>query len=189
MSALLFIALAAAPSEAILRQMVTETAVAQLEAIDPRWHPDQRDCAGLVRFAYRAAFVTLHPERVRAGMWRDGRGRRVAFADAETLVASNFTAVGRGPESLASLKSGDLVAFRQQRSPNAAPVYHLMMIVRPEDRAHDPMHVIYHPGDRGDAVRIGSLASLLRDAPREWQPIPENPFFLGFFRLTEWTHE
>ena len=175
------------PSEALLRQIVTETAIAQAESMDPRWHPEQRDCAGLVRFAYRAAFKTLDPERVVAGMWRDARGRRVPFADAETLVTSNFAFVGRNHTTPYDLRSGDLAAFRQLRGPYAAPVYHIMMVVRPEDRAHDDIHVIYHPGSHGDAVRMGSLSSLRRDAPREWQPIPENPFFLGFFRLTEWT--
>jgi len=180
----------AGPSEAILRQIVAETAVAQVDSIDPRWHPDQRDCAGLVRFTYRAAFKTLDPKRVAGGLWRDGRGQRVPFADAETLIASNFSALGRGYDTVTRVKSGDLIAFRQQRSADAAPMYHIMMVVRPEDRAHDQIHVIYHPGSRGEAVRMGSLSSLLRDAPREWQPIPENPFFLGFFRLTEWTsHE
>jgi uncharacterized protein YfaT (DUF1175 family) len=176
-----------APSEALLRQILTETAVRQVEAIDPRWHPEQQDCAGLIRFAYRTAFKTLDPKRIGDGMWRDGRGRRVAFADAETLVSSNFSALGRDYDVVAGLRSGDLLAFRQQRSADATPMYHLMMIVRPEDRAHDEIHLIYHPGSRGDSVRIGSLSSLLSDAPREWQPIPENRFFLGFFRLREWT--
>jgi uncharacterized protein YfaT (DUF1175 family) len=184
---LVIMLLAAAPSEGLLRQILTETAVRQVEAIDLRWHPEQRDCAGFVRFAYRAAFEALDPKRVGDGMWRDGRGRRVAFADAETLVSSNFSALGRDHRVVARLRSGDLVAFRQQRSADAAPIYHLMMIVRPQDRAHDEIHLIYHPGSRGDAVRIGSLSSLRSDAPRAWQPIPENPFFLGFFRLREWT--
>ena len=30
---------------------------------------------------------------------------------------------------------------------------------------------------------------LLRDAPREWRPTPENGAFLGFYRLKEWSHE
>ncbi len=180
----------AQPSPALMRQIVAETAVAQVEAIDPRWHPAQRDCAGLVRFAYRAAFARLAPERLTSGPWRDRDGRATPFADAETLLLHNFAFVGRQPRAPRELESGDLVAFRQQRGPTAAPVYHLMLIVRPADPAHDDAYVVYHPGEPGAAVRFGSLPSLVREAPHEWRPVPENPSFLGFFRLREWmTHD
>jgi hypothetical protein len=177
---------AVVPAEAVLRDIVAETAVAQVERPDPRWHPEQRDCAGLVRYAFRAAYLTLAPTRVKDGLWRDRTGRPSVFADAETLVQHNFAALGRGPETRQGLKSGDLIAFRQQASTDAPPSYHLMLIVRPVDPAHDDAVVIYHPGTRDQRVRLGSLRSLLREAPREWQPVPENPFFLGFFRFREW---
>ena len=38
-----------------------------------------------------------------------------------------------------------------------------------------------------DAVRAGALDELARDAPPGWRPVPENPLFLGFYRLKEWT--
>ncbi|MGB8932604.1 MAG: DUF1175 family protein, partial [Anaeromyxobacteraceae bacterium] len=58
-----------APSEELLRSLIAETAAAQVEAIDPAWEEAQRDCAGLVRFAYRAAYRRLAPERVAAGLF------------------------------------------------------------------------------------------------------------------------
>ena len=47
---------ARAPAEALVRRLVAETAVAQLQRPDPAWPEPQRDCAGLVRFAYRTAY-------------------------------------------------------------------------------------------------------------------------------------
>ena len=42
-----------------LRAIVAETALQQAKAPTPDWHPQQRDCAGLVRYAYRRAYRTL----------------------------------------------------------------------------------------------------------------------------------
>ena len=176
---------AAEPSEALLRQIVGETALAQLESLSSDWHPEQRDCAGLVRFAWRAAFLKLRPERLEQGLWRDGAGRPAAFADAETLLAHSFRPRGRGERARAGLQTGDLLAFRQVGDAEA-PVFHLMIVVRPRDPAHGRTRVVYHPGSRGAAVRVGVLEELLRDAPAEWRPVPENPRFLGFYSFKEW---
>ncbi|MGI5861512.1 MAG: DUF1175 family protein [Myxococcales bacterium] len=175
----------AEPSEALLRQMIGEVALAQLERISNDWHPDQRDCAGLVRFAYRAAFLALRPERLAEGLWRDREGKAASFADAETLVAHSFALLGRGEEARKQLQTGDLVAFRQLGDGDA-PVFHLMIVVQPRDRAHARTRVVYHPGSRGAEVRLGALDELARDAPAEWRPVPENPRFLGFYRFKEW---
>ncbi|HSN93245.1 MAG TPA: DUF1175 family protein [Anaeromyxobacteraceae bacterium] len=172
-------------AEALLRRMVAETAVAQVARPDPSWSEAQRDCAGLVRFAYRSAFRRLAPERVEAGLWRD-RGSPAHFADAATLLRESFALLGRGAEARAALRSGDLIAFAREDE-SGAPVLHLMIVVRPEDPAHGGAHVVYHPGEPGGPVRAGALADLARDAPAGWRPVPENPLFLGFFRFKEWT--
>ncbi len=177
------------PSRALLRRIIGETAVAQLENVDPSWQPEQRDCAGLIRFAYRAAYKALAPEKVARGLWRDNRGRRVAFADAETLVTSNFTLLGRGPETLDQVESGDVIAFRHHALSASGPVFHLMLVLRADDPAHGDAHVIYHPGSPGVGLRMGALRDLLKDAPHEWRPASDNPFFLGFFRYREWIHD
>jgi hypothetical protein len=172
------------PSERLLRQLVAETAAAQVEAIDPAWEESQRDCAGLVRFAYRTAYRKLAPERVGAGLFRDSAGAPAFFADAATLLRRSFALIGRGPAARAALRSGDLAAFA--RDEEGAPVLHLMLIVRAEDRAHGPVQVVYHPGEKGSAVRAGPLDALANDAPGGWRPVPENPLFLGFYRWKEW---
>jgi uncharacterized protein len=137
-----------------------------------------------VRFSYRAAFAALAPSRVEKGLWRDAAGKNASFADAETLLAESFASIGRDESARASLESGDLVAFRQGTEDE--PVYHLMLVVAPADRAHAPPFVVYHPGSKGASVRMGRLDALAREAPLEWQPVPENRAFLGFYRLKEW---
>lgn len=172
------------PSENLLRKAIAETAAAQVEAIDPAWEESQRDCAGLVRFAYRTAFRRLAPERVAAGLFRDAAGAPAAFADAATLLRGSFAPIGRGPEALAALRAGNLAAF--SREEEDAPVLHLMMVVRASDPAHGRAQVVYHPGEKGAAVRAGALDALAREAPGGWRPVPENPLFLGFYRWKEW---
>jgi uncharacterized protein len=175
----------APPSELLVRRMVAETALAQVRAIDPGWEEAQRDCAGLVRFAYRTAFKRLDPARAAAGPFRDAEGRAAHFADAATLLRETFVLVGRGETARAAVRSGDLVAFAREDE-GGAPVHHLMLVVRAEDPAHGRILVVYHPGEKGAAVRAGALDDLARDAPAGWRPVPENPLFLGFFRLKEW---
>jgi uncharacterized protein len=177
---------ASTPVEALVRDMVVRTALTQLDGMDQSWQPAQRDCAGLVRHAYREAFRALWPEKLSAGPWRDRRGAATAFADAETLVAYNFAFVGRDEAAVAEVKSGDLIVFRQEPSPDEPPVFHLLIAVRPFDRAHHDVQVVYHPGTPDAAVRVASLSSMLTQAPKEWQPAPENRAFLGIFRLREW---
>ncbi len=176
----------AGPSEALVRRMVAETALAQVAALDPAWDERQRDCAGLVRFAYRTAFRRLDPARAAAGPFRDVAGNPAHFADAATLLRTSFVLLGRDGAAREALRSGDLVAFGRADE-TGAPVHHLMLVARPDDPAHGNVLVVYHPGDKGAAVRAGSLDELARDAPRGWRPVPENPLFLGFYRLKEWS--
>lgn len=175
-----------APSEFLVRRAVAETAVAQLTAIDPSWDEGQRDCAGLVRFAYRTAFKRLDPARAAAGPFHDAAGRAAHFADAATLLRESFVRIGRDDAARASVRSGDLVAFAREDE-GGAPVYHLMLVVRADDPAHGKTLVVYHPGEKDAAVRAGALDELARDAPPGWRPVPENPLFLGFYRLKEWS--
>lgn len=182
--ALLLATAPAGPAEPLVRRLVAETAVAQVRRMDPAWEERQRDCAGLVRFAYRRAFARLAPARVAAGLFRDAAGRPAQFADAATLLRTTFAPLGRDELARGALRSGDLAAFA--RDEDGVPVYHLMLLVIPDDPAHGPALVVYHPGEKGAAVRLGRLDELARDAPAGWRPVPENPLFLGFYRFKEW---
>ncbi len=172
------------PSEQLLRRLVAETAVAQARRIDPGWEERQRDCAGLVRFAYRRAWARLDPTRAAAGLFRDASGRPAHFADAATLLRHSFAPIGRDEAARRAVRSGDLAAFAREE--DGAPVFHLMLLVVPDDPAHAPTLVVYHPGEPGAEVRMGRLDDLARDAPAGWRPVPENPLFLGFYRFKEW---
>ncbi len=178
---------ASEPREArdvLLRREVGQVALAQIDKFDPLWHPDQRDCAGLVRFAYRSAYKRFFPERLERPLWLDVQGRPAEFADAETLLTRSFVPLGRDEATAEMLRTGDLVAFRQEH--DSGPVFHLMLVVRPEDKAHAPARVVYHPGEKGAAIRTGVLLRLATEAPLEWRPVPQNTAFLGFFRFKEW---
>lgn len=170
--------------DVLLRREVGQVALAQLAKFDPLWHPDQRDCAGLIRFAYRSAYKRFYPERLAQPLWMDVHGRPSEFADAETLLTRSFVPLGRDEATREALRTGDLVAFRQEH--DSGPVFHLMMVVRPEDKAHAPARVVYHPGEKGAAMRTGVLHRLATEAPIEWRPVPQNTAFLGFFRFKEW---
>lgn len=172
--------------EPLLRELVAKVALRQARTPDDAWEKPQRDCAGLIRYAYHNAFRALAPSRLEGGLWRDAHGQKTPFADAETLLSSgNFVALGRGAAAEASLRSGDLLAFVQP-SATAEPVYHLMLVVRPQDAAQAPTLVVYHPGPGAPSVRSGTLRALRADAPLEWRPSEENSAFLGYFRFKEW---
>lgn len=178
------VALSLSKGEAVLRRLIAETAVQQARRMDPAWEAQQRDCAGLVRFAYRRAYAQLDPSRVVAGLFRDAAGRPLQFADAGTLLRGSFALLGRGEAARRAVRSGDLAAYAREQ--DGAPVFHLMLMVIPDDPAHAPALVVYHPGEPGAEVRMGRLDDLARDAPAGWRPVPENPLFLGFYRFKEW---
>ncbi len=170
------------------RVIIAETALAQVQQPDRAWPEEQRDCAGLVRFSYRAAFRKLAPERIATGLWTDKEGNRTAFADARTLIDGSFTSLGRDAAAARQVESGDLLAFQQEPGDDGEPVYHLMLAVRTRGASGGKTLVVYHPGSPGAPVRLGPLSDLAQ-APIEWRPVPENRAFLGYFRFKEWTHD
>ncbi|WKJ90494.1 DUF1175 family protein [Methylomonas montana] len=187
-----------------LRQVVTGVALLQARKLSPLWEPKQRDCAGLVRFAYRTALeprdaartaklgvppkLKLPPlsEQARKALpdypqiWQTGltkgQPRYGHFADAETLIGYNFRLKSR---DLAAAQSGDLLVY-QKPLINDEP-YHLMLFAA----GHPENLAVYHNGAQGDEaqVRVVSVAELLQSPDPVWIPRPENPYFLGVY---EW---
>jgi uncharacterized protein len=191
--------------EGPLRESVTRLALLQAQRASPQWHQGQRDCAGLVRFAYREALHTRSVEqRERIGIpnglslpplsevsrrifpeyphiWqigtdRDLKARYGPFADSETLIGFNFRKKAR---DLGLARSGDLLVF--QKAIEDDQPYHLMIFVesRPEDL------VVYHNGARGEdgQVRVIRVSDLLGSPDPVWIPRVQNPHFLGVY---EW---
>ena len=112
---------------------------------------------------------------------RDGKFSE--FADARTLKNYNTTYVGR---DRSQAQPGDLLFFHQpwvQRFP-----YHVMIFLgearHESEGAAD--WVVYHTGSSADeegTIRKVRLGVLDRHPNRRWRPLPDNPNFLGFYRL------
>ncbi|QFY42668.1 DUF1175 family protein [Candidatus Methylospira mobilis] len=193
-----------AQDERSLRQVVSNIALLQAQRLSPMWHPRQRDCAGLVRFAYRTALeersaqrkarlgipVKLnlpllsdrarrlfprYPQIWQVGLEADGGPRFGPFADAETLIGYNFRAKS---QLLERARNGDLLVYRKPLD-HAEP-YHLMLFVesRPDNL------VVYHNGAQGDEaqVRVVRVAELFDSPDPVWIPRAENPYFLGVYQ-------
>jgi hypothetical protein len=174
----------------------------QLEAPSPAWEPAQRDCAGLLRFAFREALAphtTAWRERVAfsagppgqdpsptfAQAWRAGfptpEGLQ-PFAKGAYLRRLACVALGR---DLQQARPGDLLFFA--RGGAHAQPDHAMAFVRP-DADGAPM-LLYHTGPEGSGssrhpgdLRRVRLEDLLHHPDPEFRPLPENPAFLGLFR-------
>ena len=178
---------AVAHSDALLRRVVADVAVAQVARPDAAWEPAQRDCAGLVRYAYRTAFKRLRPERLERPLFVDAAGHAADFADVENLVRGHsFVRLGRDEGARRRLQTGDVLVYRQDRGDDDV-AWHMMLAIVP---AGAEPRVVYHPGHASPgepppAVRHGSLRELEREAPLLWRADIENPAFLGFFRFAE----
>jgi hypothetical protein len=174
----------------------------QLEAPSPAWEPAQRDCSGLLRFAFREALAP-HTEA-----WRE----RVAFTAGPPAQdpSPRFTTAWRGgfptPEGpspfakgaflrrlacrplgrdLQLARPGDLIFFA--RGGAHAQPDHAMAFVRP-DGDGAPM-LLYHTGPEGSGqaqkpgeLRRVRLDDLLHHPDPDFRPLPENPAFLGLYR-------
>lgn len=174
----------------------------QLERLSPAWEPSQRDCSGLLRFAfheawgpkdpawkervsYSGAFVSRVPSAALAGPWREGFPTPDGwqpFAKGAFLRDYACVRVGREP---AEAQPGDLLFFSRgdaRRTPD-----HAMAFGRPDP---DGMPVlIYHTGAEGSALsrdagamRRVRLDQLLQHPDPAFRPQPENPAFLGVYR-------
>jgi uncharacterized protein YfaT (DUF1175 family) len=191
--------------EQAFRTTVANLALQQSLAISPAWDPGQRDCAGLVRFAWREALrprsrsqrsVLKIPDALplpgvsvetamrfaggdfwQTGHSRDGKPQFGSFADASALVAWNFVKVGM---DATKARKGDLLVFR--RDDAAEETWHLMIVA--DDRPGRELFV-WHNGDKPGAIRVASLEDLLRAPVLDWQPRPFNQRFLGVY---QWRH-
>ncbi len=174
----------------------------QLERVSPAWEPAQRDCAGLLRFAfheawgpkdpawrqrlsYTGAFVAKVPSAALAGPWKDGFPTPDGWQPfAKGAFLRDYACVRLGREPLEA-QPGDLLFFSRadaRRTPD-----HAMAFGRPDP---DGMPVlIYHTGAEGSAgsrdagaLRRVWLSDLLQHPDPAFRPQPENPAFLGVYR-------
>jgi uncharacterized protein len=191
--------------EQAVRDGVTRLALLQARKISPGWEERQRDCSGLVRFAYREILeartqhqqkqlgvpsglhlpvvslftrrvLTQYPSIWQVGLEDNGAPRYGPFADAETLLSFNFR---RKARTLDAARNGDLLVF--QKSQEDDQPYHLMIFVE----KHPESLVVYHNGAVGDEaqVRVVRVSDLMESPDAVWIPQAGNPHFLGVY---EW---
>ena len=177
-------------------------ALSQADHLEESFDPAQRDCAGLVRYAWRealkrhdAAFAARHPglprlPEVRAfsypavpalgtRLFRVGAGRfdpsGIARDFSDTAQAVRL-AEGSARRVSGPGAKGDLLLFAR---PSGA--HHLMIAA--SDGA-DPL-LVYHTGPydggAGEVRRVRRSALLTHPDP-DWRPVEANPSFLGAFR-------
>jgi uncharacterized protein YfaT (DUF1175 family)/uncharacterized protein YfaP (DUF2135 family) len=188
--------------EANFRRAVASLALQQSQKISPAWDPNQRDCSGLIRFAYREAIRERSPEQ-RAHLflpkslsfpsltrrvqnllpaypriWLVGTSppRFSHFADADTLISHNFRLKGFQAEDS---KEGDILVFNQLAKMDSP--HHLMLIA---NGINHKKLAVYHNGASGaeGKIRVVSLESLLSGRVPEWLPSSVNPNFVGVFQ-------
>ncbi|MDP1831424.1 MAG: DUF1175 family protein [Geothrix sp.] len=174
----------------------------QLEAASPAWEPAQRDCAGLLRFAFREALAghtTAWRERVAFTSGPPGQDPSPGFARpwragfptpegpqpfARSLYLRRLSCVSMGRD-LQLARPGDLIFFA--RGGARSQPDHAMAFVRPD--VDGASMLIYHTGPEGSGairqpgeIRRARLDDLLHHPDPDFRPLPENPAFLGLYR-------
>lgn len=163
---------------------------------NPRWQ--QRDCAGLVRFAVDEALVAhdagwlksngligralpaemdlATPVRQALSGWRlpgEG-GAKSNFALAQPLMQENTILVGR---DLTAARPGDLLFFDQGED------QHVMIWTG--------RSIAYHTGseaDRDRRIKVVDPKELYRWKDSRWWPTAANPNFAGVYRFSFLSH-
>jgi len=174
----------------------------QIEGPSPAWEPAQRDCAGLLRFAFHEAWgphteawrdrvgfagsaVSGDPSPSLAGPWRFAFPTEEGWRPfAKGTLLRRLSCVPLGREVLEA-HPGDLLFFARGGAHGQPD--HAMAFVRP-DQDGQPM-LLYHTGPEGSGatrsegeVRRVRLDDLMHHPDPEFRPTPENPAFLGVYR-------
>jgi uncharacterized protein YfaT (DUF1175 family) len=180
-------------------------AEAQAFAVDPRWEISQRDCAGLVRFAYRMALERHDARWLAQAPYLPGFAPEVVRFHVpgvpllgDKLFRVGGSAPGQDDDWLDGFSSsataerlvlGSARPLRANEHPERGDV--LLFRSTEEDVAHVMVflgdgRVVYHTGPRAEGdpgeVRIASLEGLAHHPDVTWRPVAGNPTFAGYFR-------
>ncbi len=182
-------------------------AESQYTAMSPAWQPQDRDCAGLLRFAFiealkpkTAAWFAQFPFLSKTDIPPvEGLSypmpiiSRSVFRDARGPYEPGDVEAGKlvGRASAGELLNYDVVFLG--RTPDKAERGDLLFFVHPlaEGSGYHSMvylgggMVVYHTGlspEDGGEVRLLSLQTLDSHPDPSWHAVPDNPDFLGFFR-------
>ncbi|NDG83451.1 MAG: DUF1175 family protein [Proteobacteria bacterium] len=160
---------------------------------NPRWH--QQDCASLVRFAVGESLARHDPkwkkangftgralppeievpqsERSQFKSWMNSDGKRGDYVRALPLIQQNAVFLGK---TMDRIEPADLLFFDQGDD------QHVMVWTG--------RRLVYHTGssrreraDSDSGLRAVTMGDLLSWTDSRWRPVPENPNFVGFYRL------
>lgn len=186
------------------RDWFVRVAESQLLSISSLWHEDQRDCAGLVRFAYREALkkhddewhrqsgigVDKNLRDVRAfnyphipelgdRLFRVQRGSFTGADDfssfANAMTLFRFSMVPVGRD-IQKAKKGDLLFFF--RHDESEEPYHIMIVAPGTDGT---VYLVYHTGSDTGMKRV--TPDYLENS-FSFRPVAWNPAFLGVYRFS-----
>lgn len=164
--------------QSFYKMRIIRVALEQAEKPSVSWEPQQRDCAGFIRFVYKSAISSNKP------LWSSWENQKVPYANAELLVTKNFTRIAN--EINESIQTGDILVFRRDDQ-KKEDQWHLMMLMEsPWDQ--NKWLVTYHNGARDESggVKKVWLNELLSTNQENWKPVKENKNYVGVYRWNHW---
>lgn len=195
------------------REWFEAIADSQYEKPSTAWLDEQRDCAGLVRFAYREALKAHTTRNLRkfgaSGEMAGGDVRKFNYPGVPILGESIFRIKAgpfeRGDEKKSFSAFADAKALREFNTARvskdindalpgdllfflqfgSSPMPdHTMIVMRGEKGG--PFLLLYHTGPtHGTRGRIKriSVNDLIEWQDERWHPVESNPYFMGVYRF------
>lgn len=180
-------------------------AESQYYGMNADWKPEDRDCGGLLRYAFVNALMPHDAAWFAQFKFlpRPRLGPVQAFSYPLPVVSRSVFRVAGGAYQSGDIQAGKLVGrttvqylstysmVRVSRDLARARRGDLLIFIRPGLRSYHSMvylgdgRVVYHTGaspQEGGEVRLLSVQSLLRYAERAFHPAGSNPNFLGVYR-------
>lgn len=113
-------------------------------------------------------------------------GDFVPIVTAPILMLYNCQYLGKELDE--TVEAGDILFFKYRDENRLDDVYHAMILVKNSglDSLHPEGEVVYHTGPDGQSdgeVRKVLISTLNHHPDDTWHIQPDNPRFLGFFRL------
>lgn len=167
-----------AEGQSFYKMNIIRVALEQSETPSPQWEPQQRDCAGFVRFIYKNALNTKEP------LWTSWENEKVHYANAELLVSKNFTKVSQDLDE--SIQTGDILVFHRDDQ-KKEDQWHLMVLME-SPWEQKKWLVTYHNGARDESAGVKKvwLNELLTTEQAQWKPVKENKNYVGVYRWNKW---
>lgn len=180
-------------------------AESQYYGMNADWRPEDRDCGGLLRYAFVNALMPHGAAWVAKFRYlpRPKLGPVQAFSYPLPVISRSVFRVAGGAYQSGDIGAGKLVGrttvqylsthsmVRASRDMDRAKRGDLLIFIRPGLRSYHSMvylgdgRVVYHTGAspaEGGEVRLLTVQSLLRYAERAFHPASSNPNFLGVYR-------